>query len=221
MSGPFAASGETGTEKAPSVAQAAPSQQPDLKSLALFDLDGTLTRGDTLFWWIAALIGRARASAAFARAFGKLRTPNEMAADWRGRVKCAFLANVAGIETRRAAQAGAQVRDTIRWRAPILDALRAHAALGHRIVVVTGAPAIYLPALLAHLPIDAVLGADLEEEDGRLTGRLAAPNPVRAAKRVRAQAWIEANGPFGESWGYGNAPHDLPMLTLVDHAIVV
>ncbi|GIL40605.1 HAD-IB family hydrolase [Roseiterribacter gracilis] len=189
--------------------------------MALFDLDGTLTRGDTLFWWIASLIGRPQASAAFARALGKLRTPNEMAADWRGRVKCAFLANVAGVETRRAAEAGARVRDTIKWRAPILDALRAHASLGHRIVVVTGAPQIYLPALLAHLPIDAMLGADLEERDGRLTGNLTAPNPVRAAKRARVEAWLAQNGPFAESWGYGNAPHDVPMLALVDHAIIV
>jgi HAD superfamily hydrolase (TIGR01490 family) len=225
MSGPFAANGETGEKSAPSVAQAPRTEQLEQaharQALALFDLDGTLTRGDTLFTWMAVLLGRARASAAFARAFGKLRTPDAMAADWRGRVKCAFLQHAAGIETRRAAEAGAQIRDTIKWRSPIVDALRAHASLGHRIVIVTGAPQIYLPALLAHLPVDAMLGADLEEENGRLTGRLAAPNPVRAAKRDRVQAWLEANGPFGERWGYGNAPHDLPMLTLVDHKIVV
>ncbi|MDB5365378.1 MAG: hypothetical protein JWM77_1305 [Rhodospirillales bacterium] len=223
MNGPFAASGENRAEKAPSVAQAklSPQRSGQDGSLALFDLDGTLTRGDTLFWWIAALIGRTRASAAFARAFGRLRKPDAMAADWRGRVKCAFLANVAGIEAGRAAQAGASVRETIRWRAPVVDALRAHAALGHRVVVITGAPSIYLPALLAHLPVDAILGAELEEADGRLTGRLLAPNPVRAAKRARLEAWIAAHGPFGERWGYGNAPHDLPMLTLVDHAIVI
>jgi phosphatidylglycerophosphatase C len=226
MSGPSAADGETGLEKAPSVAQAKLSPQPEqaphaAPSLALFDLDGTLTRGDTLFTWMAVLLGRARAAAALTRALGSARKPDAMAADWRGRVKCAFLAHAAGIEAERAAAAGAQVRKATRWRAPTVDALRAHAALGHRVVIVTGAPSLYLPALLADLPVDAVLGAELEARDGRLTGRLAAPNPVRAAKRARVAAWIEANGPFVERWGYGNAPHDLPMLTLVDHPIIV
>lgn len=193
------------------------------RPVAFFDLDGTLTRRDTLLAWIAALVGWPRTMAAWSAAAGAgWRRPDQFAADWRGRIKCALLSRtIRGIPAADAAAAGADLRGQIGWKAPIVDALRAHAGLGHRIVVVTGAPQIYLAALLAELPVDEMLGTALELEDGRLTGRLAEPNPVRAAKRARVEAWLTRNGPTGERWGYGNAPHDLPMLELVDHKIVV
>jgi HAD superfamily hydrolase (TIGR01490 family) len=193
------------------------------RPVAFFDLDGTLTRHDTLLAWIAVLIGWPRTMAAYSAAAGSgWRRPDSFAADWRGRIKCALLdRTVRGIAAADAAAAGADLRNAIGWKAPIVDALRAHAGLGHRIVVVTGAPQIYLEALLADLPVDEMLGTRLELVDGRLTGRLAEPNPVRTAKRLRVEAWLERNGPTGERWGYGNAPHDLPMLELVDHRIVV
>jgi phosphoserine phosphatase len=73
----------------------------------------------------------------------------------------------------------------------------------------------------AGIKADAVIGTDLEVVDGKLTGRLASVNCVRDEKARRVAEWVGANGPFKESWGYGNRPHDLAMLALTDHPTVI
>ncbi|MDP9195917.1 MAG: haloacid dehalogenase-like hydrolase, partial [Pseudomonadota bacterium] len=62
---------------------------------------------------------------------------------------------------------------------------------------------------------------DLEVVDGILTGRMDGGNCVRQEKARRVRAFLEQHGPFDETWGYGNRPHDIPMLDLLDHRIIV
>ena len=68
---------------------------------------------------------------------------------------------------------------------------------------------------------DAVIGTDLEIVNGKLTGKLAGANCIRDEKARRVAEWVSQNGPFQESWGYGNRPHDLAMLALTDNPVVV
>ena len=90
-------------------------------------------------------------------------------------------------------------------------------------MIATGSPEIYVAALLraAGIKADAILGTELEIVGDRLTGRLAGPNCVRAQKAVRVKAWLAENGPFQESWGYGNPPHDKEMLKLVTNPTLI
>jgi phosphoserine phosphatase len=46
-------------------------------------------------------------------------------------------------------------------------------------------------------------------------------NCVRLRKAERVAEWLQDNGPFDDTYGYGNAPHDLPMLELLNHKIIV
>jgi phosphoserine phosphatase len=46
-------------------------------------------------------------------------------------------------------------------------------------------------------------------------------NCVRLAKAERLRDWLARNGPFRSVAGYGNAPHDLPMLALCDRRTVI
>jgi HAD superfamily phosphoserine phosphatase-like hydrolase len=97
-----------------------------------------------------------------------------------------------------------------------------HKADGALIVVATGALDLYIRALLADLPVDLVLATELETTaDGRLTGALKGGNCVRKEKARRVAALLAAEGPFAISYGYGNAPHDLPMLDLLDQRMVI
>ena len=189
---------------------------------AFFDLDDTLTHGDTLPLWLAALRGWPWTVAAYlvAGSIGGF-IPAKGAFDRRGRIKGTLLRlTVRGVSAEKAAKAGKTVKANIRWRDDIIATLKQHHVDGHRVIVVTGAATIYLPALLDGLPVDEVLGTTLEVTDGKLTGRLVGKNSVRAAKAEVVAAWLAAHQPE-ETWGYGNDPHDLPMLALLDHRTIV
>jgi HAD superfamily hydrolase (TIGR01490 family) len=189
---------------------------------AFFDFDDTLTHGDTLPLWLATLHGWPWTVAAYAIA-GSIGgfIPAAGVSDRRGRIKSLLLKlTVRGMPADRAAAVGTILKARVKWRDETIAAMRAHHEAGVRIVVVTGAATIYLPELLAGLPVDEVLGTELEIVDGCLTGRIAGVNCVRAAKAAKVAEWLATHRP-DETWGYGNAPHDLKMLDLVDHATVI
>ena len=191
------------------------------RGVALFDLDHTLTRQDSFPMWIAILVGWRRTLRAFAMAGFAVRPGRS---DLRGRAKESILRwSVRGATLAEAQAAGRLLGQRIRWRENVLAALNAHRAAGCAIVIATGAPELYVAPLLraAGIKADAVIGTDLEVVDGKLTGRLASGNCVRDEKARRVAEWVVANGPFKESWGYGNRPHDLAMLALTDHPTVI
>ncbi|NTU76734.1 MAG: haloacid dehalogenase-like hydrolase, partial [Alphaproteobacteria bacterium] len=80
---------------------------------------------------------------------------------------------------------------------------------------------VYLSALLEKVPYDALICTRLQAKDDVLTGLMESGNCVRQRKAELVAAYLAAHGPFAESWGYGNLPHDLPMLALVQHKIIV
>ena len=189
--------------------------------VAVFDLDHTLTRQDSLPMWIAVLVGWRRTLRAYTMA-GFAYRPGR--GDLRGRAKETILRwSVRGATLAEAQAAGRLLGTRIRWRESLIDELHAHKAAGRAIVIATGSPDIYVPALLraANIKADAVIGTPMEVVEGRLTGRLAGPNCVQEEKARRVAAWIRDHGPFGESWGYGNRPHDFPMLAITDHKTVI
>jgi len=191
------------------------------RGVALFDLDHTLTRQDSFPMWIAILVGWRRTLRAFTMAGFALRPGRS---DLRGRAKESILRwSVRGATLAEAQAAGRLLGQRIRWRHGILAALTAHREAGRAIVVATGAPELYVAPLLraACIKADAVIGTALEIVEGKLTGRLAGANCIRDEKARRVAEWLALNGPFGESWGYGNRPHDLAMLALTDHPIVI
>jgi HAD superfamily hydrolase (TIGR01490 family) len=191
------------------------------RGVAIFDLDHTLTRQDSLPMWIALLVGWRRTLRAYAMAGFGYRPGR---ADLRGHAKEAVLRwSVRGATVAEAQAAGRLLGSRIRWRESMVAALHAHQAAGRAILVATGAPEIYVPALLRAGGIrpDFVMGTGLEIVDGRITGRLVGANCVRLEKARRVKAWLAEHGPFGESWGYGNRPHDNEMLALTDNATVI
>jgi HAD superfamily hydrolase (TIGR01490 family) len=191
------------------------------RGVAVFDLDHTLTRQDSFPMWIAILVGWRRTLRAFAMAGFAVRPGRS---DLRGRAKETILRwSVRGATMAEAQAAGRLLGQRIRWRENILSALHAHREAGRLIVIATGAPELYVAPLLraAGIKADAVIGTGLEILNGKLTGRLAGANCVRDEKARRVADWLAANGPFTDSWGYGNRPHDLAMLGLTENQTVV
>jgi HAD superfamily hydrolase (TIGR01490 family) len=191
------------------------------RGVAVFDLDHTLTRQDSFPMWIAILVGWRRTLRAFTMAGFAVRPGRS---DLRGRAKETILRwSVRGATMAEAQAAGRLLGQRIRWRENILAALHTHREAGRLIVIATGAPELYVAPLLraAGIKADAVIGTGLEILNGKLTGRLAGANCVRDEKARRVADWMTANGPFTESWGYGNRPHDLAMLALTQHQTIV
>ena len=192
-------------------------------NLAIFDLDDTLTHGDTLVPWLVAIAGRRRFLAAAARA-GWARFRSAPLADRRTVFKEALqIPLLNGVSVERADQAARAVAPRIRWKNVAPRAFDDHLAKGDRVLVATGAARMAAHHFVTHRFGDrfTIIGTELEQRDGRLTGRLDGPNCVREAKAAAVKQWLDAHGPFGEIWGYGNKPHDIPMLALVDHARVI
>lgn len=189
------------------------------RKVAFFDFDGTLVKGDSLLPFLGFVAGWPKLAAAFTKSVLK---PEAGHPDTRTGIKAELLkrtlSNVPEARARTAAQKLAPLRH---WKEPAHGALLRLKKEGATIVVATGALELYIGRLLEGLPIDKIIATDMEAQDGILTGRWAGGNCVRAEKARRVDAYIKTHGPFDEIHGYGNAPHDLPMLALCHFKTIV
>lgn len=143
-------------------------------------------------------------------------------AETRTYVKARLLKELLGGKRKEEVAAAIdRIRLWPREKEPAMGALRAHRAKGHTIVIASGSLDLYLPALLARIPHDAVICTKMEIKKGVVTGRMTLGNCVRKTKAAMVKAYLDTHGPFADSWGYGNAPHDVPMLEHLNHRIIV
>lgn len=87
-------------------------------------------------------------------------------------------------------------------------------------VIASGGLDLYLPTVLKAVPYDELI-CTRAEVTGALTGAMVGGNCVRARKAAMVQDWLDRHGRFEDSWGYGNAPHDLPMMALMKNRVVI
>lgn len=99
--------------------------------------------------------------------------------------------------------------------------LRDHHAQGHLNVVVTTNMRLLVEHFKRHLPIDDVIGVELEAKDGRLTGRVRGPTyGAEKAKVVRDYAHAR-NISLPRSHAYTDHYSDHYLLPLVGHPFAV
>lgn len=197
-------------------------------TLAVFDFDHTLIDGDSLWpflvyvaGWPHAALTLAEAVFLLVRRYLKDKKDPEIA-DYRTFIKAHMLRRLlAGRTAAELAPAIEKLRGWQIWNEPMRRALFEHHDKGHRIVIASGGLDLYLPELLSDLPPRALICTRMEARDGVLTGEMLSGNCVRAKKAEILANYILRNGPFGESWGYGNYPHDVAMLELVKHRVIV
>lgn len=191
------------------------------RTIAFFDFDATLSKGDSLWPFLVAAAGRWRCYAALARGImAYLLVPPGK--DRRTVIKDSLLQHtLGGLRVADLAPAIERMKSWPRWIEPAYGALLRHRAQGDHIVIATGSLDLYVETMLGDLPHDGVLCTRMEVVDGVLTGRMASGNCVRRLKAQLVAEYLATHGPFEESWGYGNAPHDLPMMELLDHRVVI
>jgi len=99
--------------------------------------------------------------------------------------------------------------------------VRAHRALGHRTVLITGA-LDFVVEPLRPLFDEVVCASLVERADGRLTGRLDQLPPTGEARALVLGAYAAAEGlDLGESVAYADSASDLPLLECVGFPVAV
>lgn len=203
-----------------------PRPQPGQPVVAAFDFDGTLTEGGSVWKFLVSLRGRPKVVIA-----GLLELPKVVRAAFVGGTandvakEALFRRILPGMhETTLATQAAdfgrahyrRRVRDDISGR------LRWHLSQGHRVVIVSASPELYILPVADDLGASAVIATRLQVDPaGELTGRFDGPNCRGQEKARRLREWIvgENSDPF--VWAYGNSAGDLQMLTDADIGVNV
>jgi phosphatidylglycerophosphatase C len=193
--------------------------------LAVFDLDGTITRHDTLapyvlgfllrrrLWRVPALLLVLPALLGFA--IGRID---------HGGLKSAFI---------RAALGGCRRADIEDWSASFvarlvarsllpqaLAAIQAHVRAGDHLVLMSASTDLYVPAIARALGFREAICTGVRWDGERLRGELTTPNR-RGEEKARCLEALRARYPGVEAVAYGNAASDLAHLKLVEHGVLV
>jgi phosphatidylglycerophosphatase C len=193
--------------------------------LAVFDLDGTITRHDSLapyalgfvlrkrFWRLPALL--LVLPALLGHAIGLVD---------RGGLKSVFI---------RATLGGCRREDLQRWTATFVERLKAdglfsqavqaiqtHARAGDFLVLLSASTDLYVPAVGQALGFQEVICTGVRWDGERLVGTLTTPNR-RGEEKARCVNALLARHPGVSSTAYGNAASDIPHLKLVEHGVLV
>lgn len=191
--------------------------------LAIFDLDGTITRHDTLAGYVLGYLLRhpwrlPRALGVTAALLGYgLRLCD------RGVLKAALM---------RSALGGVRRADLDRWteqfvarllaRATFASArerISAHARAGDHLVLMSASPDLYVPAIARSLGFQEVICTRVRWRGQRLDGRLATAN-CQGEEKARCLRQLRERVP-GEASAYGNSMADIAHLALVEHGVLV
>ena len=195
-----------------------------MRPLALFDLDGTITRRDTLLPYVTGFL-RSHPGRSL-RLVTVLPTLLRFALGRsdRGELKSALIRATFGGESRATLEAWtASFVPRLLQRGVLADALAAlaaHRRQGHRLVLLSASADLYVPAIAAALGFDEALCTGIQWQGDRLDGRLTTPNR-RAAEKVRCLEALRTRYPGARIAAYGNAASDLQHLRLADAPMLV
>lgn len=198
------------------------------KPLAVFDFDHTLVKDDSMWQFFVLLAGWPQTALAFTKAVANfawlhfVRQENRNPVDRGTFLKQQMLQQlIAGKTLKHCAEAAARLKDTLRWDEKMRATLQDHYDKGHHVVIASGSLDLYLPHLLQGLPHHALLCTEIAVSVDVATDVMSKGNCVRDGKAARVAAYMSENGPFGESWGYGNFPDDVPMMNLMKYRVIV
>ena len=192
--------------------------------LAVFDLDGTITRSDTLGPYLWGYLWRRpwRALRGIAGLPTALRYP--FTHD-RGALKGAAVHAILG---------GASRESLDRWSDRFLShllphglfqealaAIEKHRKAGDRLLLMSASTDIYVPRIGKLLGFDEVICTQVRwRDDGRLDGHLASLN-CRGEEKLRCLAAVVARDQPDRIYAYGNSSSDLAHMKLAHEAFMI
>ena len=197
------------------------------RTLALFDLDETLIAGDSDYEWGLHLVGlgvvdRATYEAKNQEFYDRYRAGTLVLQDFLD-----FQLYPLSQFTR--AQLDGWHADFLASR--ILPMIRPGARRllerhrGAERLIITATNRFVTAPIAAALGITELLATELEQEDGRFTGRASGTPCFREGKVTRLNEWLAARGErladYAESWFYSDSANDIPLLSVVTNPVAV
>jgi len=197
---------------------------PRSRKLVIFDLDGTLTRRDTLIPYLTGFVVRHPW-----RIVRMLHLPVVLATFFLGFINNARLKEY----FLTAALGGASQVQIEQWSSTFVEKLLArgirekglmvlkqHIASGEHTVLLSASPDFYVNELGANLGFDHIVCTRAEWHKNRLTGRLASPNHS-GHEKVRQLGLLRSRFPDTYISAYADNDSDLELLCAVDKGVLV
>ena len=196
----------------------------DRPVVAAFDLDGTLTEGGSVGRWLRAIGGYGRFYGAGISLALPLTVGAVMSGPAADRAKESLFRKILSgrphDEVASASREFALTHLHEEVRLHVQQRLEWHKSEGHRVVVVSASPEIYVAVIAHELGAHGAVGTRLAVDPlGRLTGGYLGRNCRGEEKIRRLHEWIDAQN-FSvtpEIYAYGNSRGDLRMLSAADH----
>jgi HAD superfamily hydrolase (TIGR01490 family) len=192
-----------------------------MRTVAAFDIDGTLARRDTVLPFLARVAGRPALVAALAsewRALARIGAGG----DARDAAKAAVVSRMLGGRpydvVRATGESYAAELRAVRLRPDVLGRLRWHQGRGDEVVLVTAALDVYVEPLGRELGAEVLATRLAVGAAGELTGELDGAN-CRGDEKLRRLRLLV--GDDVELWAYGNSSGDAPMLDAADVGVWV
>jgi len=195
--------------------------QEDKQVVAAFDFDGTLTRRDTLFYFLLYIRSRFTvfrdavmlSPILVGYALGWIR--NDVAKE-RVFARC-----LAGIRLDDLKQQGERFSAEILpglLRKEALARLGWHKNRGHRCIVISASLDLYVRPWAMRMGFDDVIASHLETfDDGTITGNLSGGNCFGAEKVIRLEALLGSISGY-TLYAYGDSRGDSELLSVADYA---
>lgn len=208
---------------------ALPLPTPDPHAGAFFDVDNTLMRGASIYYFAKGLAARKMFGPRdlLRMAVGQLafRLRGAENADHIDAAREAALAFVAGHKVADISGLGEEIYDDTMadriWEGT-RELTQAHLDAGQRVWLVTATPVELASILARRLGLTGALGTVAETADGVYTGRLVGGLLHGEAKAVAVQALAGREDlDLALCSAYSDSANDLPMLKLVGHPNVV
>ena len=196
-------------------------------SLAIFDLDNTLLRGDSDHAWGEFLVEQGAVE-------------RERFAAENNRYYAAYLAGTLDIyeflEQHQLRPLAEHDRATLeRWRAEfmrtkiaplITPAARAlvekHRARGDTLLIVTATNSFITAPIAQAFGIPHLIATEPAQANGQFTGKVAGVPAYREGKVTRLNEWLVTHREnLSDSWFYSDSHNDLPLLEVVTHPVAV
>ena len=194
-------------------------------AVAVFDLDGTITRSDTYLAFLVHTLRRRPRRAVHAGAIAYALARFRAGRITRGQLKAVFLKAVVGGCTRAEVDAlveGFMPRVTARMVKPAaVDRIEWHRARGHRLVLASASVDLYVTHVGAHLRFDTTISTRAFWKDDRLTGALNGDNLLGDAKLEAVKGLLAGADPKPTVYAYSDHHADLPLLRFADVASAI
>lgn len=191
--------------------------------VAVFDLDGTITRRDTFVPYLRGWLRRHPHPGFVGPAFGALLYYLAMGLD-RGRLKSDLLL---------ACMAGATREEVKLWTGEFvaglgdgelcpgaISAIDRHRGAGDRLVLLSASVDLYVPDIGRRFGFDEAICTGVSWSGGHLEGFLTTPNR-RAEEKRRCIEALRDQFAGARFIAYGNARSDFPHLAAVDEPVLV